>query len=66
VSLLLRKPCDGPIALVQPKGQHRGNTDRSTEGPPEQRDYIERLESEEFGWDLMIGDAFVRGMRDIG
>jgi Histidine kinase-, DNA gyrase B-, and HSP90-like ATPase len=35
-------------------------------GLQEQRDYIERLESEEFGWDLMIGDAFVRGMRDIG
>jgi Histidine kinase-, DNA gyrase B-, and HSP90-like ATPase len=31
-----------------------------------QRDYIAKLESEQFGWDLMIGDAFVRGMRDIG
>lgn len=35
-------------------------------GLKEQRDYIAKLESEEFGWDLMIGDAFVRGMRDIG
>lgn len=35
-------------------------------GLREQRDYIAKLESEEFGWDLMIGDAFVRGMRDIG
>jgi hypothetical protein len=31
-----------------------------------QREYIAKLESERFGWDLMIGDAFVRGMRDIG
>jgi hypothetical protein len=31
-----------------------------------QREYVARLESEQFGWDLMIGDAFVRGMRDIG
>jgi Histidine kinase-, DNA gyrase B-, and HSP90-like ATPase len=31
-----------------------------------QRDFIAKLESEQFGWDLMIGDAFVRGMRDIG
>ncbi len=35
-------------------------------GLQEQRDYIHHLESEEFGWDLMVGDAFVRGMRDIG
>lgn len=35
-------------------------------GIQEQRDYIAKLESDEFGWDLMIGDAFVRGMRDIG
>jgi hypothetical protein len=31
-----------------------------------QRDYVAKLESDKFGWDLMIGDAFVRGMRDIG
>jgi Histidine kinase-, DNA gyrase B-, and HSP90-like ATPase len=36
------------------------------EGLREQRELIERLEDEDFGWDLMIGDAFVRGMRDIG
>jgi hypothetical protein len=36
------------------------------EGLREQREYVERLENESFGWDLMIGDAFVRGMRDIG
>lgn len=35
-------------------------------GLQEQRDYIAKLESEDFGWDIMIGDAFVRGMRDIG
>lgn len=35
-------------------------------GLQEQRDYIAKLESDEFGWDLMVGDAFVRGMRDIG
>ncbi|MGH8571745.1 MAG: hypothetical protein ACREX8_04100, partial [Gammaproteobacteria bacterium] len=27
---------------------------------------INELEADEFGWDLMIGAAFVRGMRDIG
>jgi hypothetical protein len=31
-----------------------------------QRDLLARLESEDFGWDLMIGAAFVRGIRDIG
>jgi Histidine kinase-, DNA gyrase B-, and HSP90-like ATPase len=36
------------------------------EGLRAQREYIERLEADNFGWDLMIGDAFVRGMRDIG
>jgi hypothetical protein len=36
------------------------------EGLRAQHDFIEHLESEEFGWDIMIGDAFVRGMRDIG
>jgi hypothetical protein len=35
-------------------------------GLQEQRDYIAKLESEDFGWDLMVGDAFIRGMRDIG
>lgn len=30
------------------------------------RDYIEKLESDGFGWDILVGDAFVRGMRDIG
>jgi hypothetical protein len=36
------------------------------DGLREQREYVEQLEAEAFGWDLMIGDAFVRGMRDIG
>src|SRR3954453_7020325 len=31
-----------------------------------QRELIEKLEADDFGWDLMVGDAFVRGMRDIG
>jgi hypothetical protein len=30
------------------------------------RDYIDKLESDGFGWDILVGDAFVRGMRDIG
>jgi hypothetical protein len=30
------------------------------------RDYIDKLEADGFGWDIMVGDAFVRGMRDIG
>lgn len=36
------------------------------EGLKAQRDYIKKLESENFGWDILVGDAFVRGMRDIG
>ncbi|MDA8071764.1 MAG: ATP-binding protein [Actinomycetota bacterium] len=36
------------------------------EGLQAQRQYIEKLESEHFGWDILVGDAFVRGMRDIG
>lgn len=35
-------------------------------GLQEQRDYIAWLEEERFGWDILVGDAFVRGMRDIG
>lgn len=35
-------------------------------GVQEQRDYLAKLESEHFGWDLVVGEAFVRGMRDIG
>lgn len=30
------------------------------------RDYIHELEAGGFGWDILVGDAFVRGMRDIG
>jgi Histidine kinase-, DNA gyrase B-, and HSP90-like ATPase len=36
------------------------------EGLREARKYIEKLEAENFGWDILVGDAFVRGMRDIG
>jgi len=36
------------------------------DGLQAQRAYIEKLESENFGWDILVGDAFVRGMRDIG
>lgn len=36
------------------------------EGLKVAREYTDRLEAEQFGWDLMVGDAFVRGMRDIG
>jgi hypothetical protein len=31
-----------------------------------QREYVAMLEQKGFGYDLAIGDAFVRGMRDIG
>lgn len=27
---------------------------------------IKKLESDHFGWDILVGDAFIRGMRDIG
>jgi hypothetical protein len=37
-----------------------------TDGLEAQRRYIKHLESEKFGWDILVGDAFVRGMRDIG
>jgi hypothetical protein len=36
------------------------------EGLAAQRRLIEKLEREHFGWDIIVGDAFVRGMRDIG
>src|SRR5437763_244647 len=36
------------------------------EGLQAQRDFINKLEAERFGWDILVGDAFVRGMRDIG
>lgn len=36
------------------------------DGLQAQRRLIDKLEAENFGWDLMVGDAFVRGMRDIG
>jgi hypothetical protein len=36
------------------------------DGRKAQRRLIDKLEAESFGWDLMVGDAFVRGMRDIG
>ena len=31
-----------------------------------QQQYVETLEAKGFGYDLAVGDAFVRGMRDIG
>lgn len=36
------------------------------EGLQAQRDFINKLEADRFGWDILVGDAFVRGMRDIG
>jgi hypothetical protein len=36
------------------------------DGLQAQRTLIDKLEADNFGWDLMVGDAFVRGMRDIG
>jgi hypothetical protein len=36
------------------------------EGVKTARRYIEQLEANQFGWDILVGDAFVRGMRDIG
>jgi hypothetical protein len=30
------------------------------------REYTDKLEAEHFDWDILVGDAFVRGMRDIG
>jgi hypothetical protein len=38
----------------------------SGDGLRAQRELIERLEREDFSWDILVGDAFVRGMRDIG
>ncbi|MEU4339491.1 ATP-binding protein [Micromonospora lupini] len=39
---------------------------RAVDGILMQREYIAKLEAEHFGWDILVGDAFVRGMRDIG
>lgn len=36
------------------------------EGLQAQHDYVEKLERDRFGWDILVGDAFIRGMRDIG
>jgi hypothetical protein len=36
------------------------------EGLKVQREYIKKLEEDKFTWDILVGDAFVRGMRDIG
>jgi hypothetical protein len=41
-------------------------TSHAPEGIKAQRELIEKLESQHFGWDILVGDAFVRGMRDIG
>lgn len=38
----------------------------TSEGLQAQREYIEKLETEGFDWGILVGDAFVRGMRDIG
>jgi hypothetical protein len=36
------------------------------DGLQAQRDLLDKLERDHFGWDILVGDAFVRGMRDIG
>ncbi len=38
----------------------------ANEGLRVQREYIKKLERDNFTWDILVGDAFVRGMRDIG
>src|SRR3954451_7156292 len=38
----------------------------ANEGLRVQREYIKKLEADNFTWDILVGDAFVRGMRDIG
>src|SRR3954470_10849086 len=54
----------------QPGSSNRKDSIMEIAGAPDslraQRQLIEKLEADHFGWDLMIGDAFVRGMRDIG
>lgn len=40
-----------------------GSTSQDLEA---QRDYVKEIESKYFSYDLMVADAFVRGMRDIG
>jgi hypothetical protein len=41
-------------------------TTGALEGLAAARRLIERLERDNFSWDIIVGDAFVRGMRDIG
>src|SRR3954454_19801367 len=38
----------------------------AADGLRAQREYIKKLEQDRFSWDILVGDAFVRGMRDIG
>lgn len=42
------------------------DNDTTPEGIKAQQEYIAKLESENFGYDLLLGEAFIRGMRDIG
>lgn len=41
-------------------------TNTASDGLRVAREYIEKLEQDEFPWGILVGDAFVRGMRDIG
>jgi hypothetical protein len=38
----------------------------ASEGLVAQRKFVEKLKADKFDWGIMVGDAFVRGMRDIG
>lgn len=40
--------------------------DDVVQGIQDQRTLIDKLQNNNFGWDIVVGDAFVRGMRDIG
>ena len=42
------------------------NTSTTPAGIEQARAYIESLEANNFDWGMLVGDAFVRGMRDIG
>lgn len=56
----------GQPSSLNCKGDNDMATTTDPAGLQRQRDYINKLEASGFDWDLLVGDAFVRGMRDIG
>ena len=56
-------PDDADDAVKVAAGNSRGKLVKSVQ---QQQEYIERLKAKDFDYSLVVADAFVRGMRDIG